>query len=391
MKILDHLHRKRKFTSIPSVNSPSPPSFPPPSGPPPPPTDHRPPLIQVPLPKVQPWHQPALSEQGWTTITFSNHPPPSPSSSPHSSTPDPFLTSLQALFSASKSFFALPPSYKSTFETKSGSEEGWTCIPGEKEFITLRSTDNCPPELFSAVSEAWVQAGQVLNDTLARIAETLGLPPHSLTAYSEPCAEFRKERTATMLRLFRYEGNEEKVVAEPHCDLGLLSFVMGDSPGLEVWNRHTGSFWAIEKSYDGGPAGSLLVGRQLQRLSNGRYMAGGHRVQAYGAEQDPSKVESESSPTSSSPSEGPYRYSIVFVLRAHSPVPIDTDLLTTEITGPFSDPLKCSAGELFTETKRRHYNINTGIKQREEQKKTLKEKKVLPLQARGSVVNPGTG
>ncbi|KAF5387208.1 hypothetical protein D9757_006901 [Collybiopsis confluens] len=356
MKLLDRLRRKPK-------------NYPPPPGPPNPRL-----LLPIPLPKVLPWHQPALSEQGWSTVTFN--------SDPSSSIKDPLQESLQTLFEASKSFFALPASYKSTFVTKSGSEEGWSGIPGEKEFITLRTTTNCPPELSSAVTAAWAQAGTLLNDMLGSISCSLGLPPGSLTAYSEPCAQFGEEKTATMLRLFRYEGHEEKVVAEPHCDLGLLSLVVGDSPGLEVWNRFTREFWAIEKSYHGGQGmkevGSVLVGRQLQKLSNGRYEAGAHRVRAYGSE--PRQQERHSSDSTTS-SQGPYRYSIVFVLRAHSPVPIDTDLLTTEITGPFANLLKCTAGDLFAETKRKHYNINTGIKEREEQKKELKEKKELQVSA----------
>jgi hypothetical protein len=144
--------------------------------------------------------------------------------------------------------------------------------------------------------------------------------------------------------------------------------VQADSPGLEVWDRH-GRFWfPIEKTFKT-PAASVLVGRQLERLSNGLYPAAGHLVRAYS---------DESTPATSTDTRdvSRYRYSIVFVLRAHYPVPINTDELTTCITGPFYDPMKgITANDLFRELHQAHFNINTGIEERNKQKQTLAEKK----------------
>ena len=128
------------------------------------------------------------------------------------------------------------------------------------------------------------------------------------------------------------------------------------------------NFWfPIEQSYDS-PKGSLLVGRQLERLSNARYRAGGHRVKSY--PDSASRPQGSSDPKSSSD----WRHSIVFVMRAHLPVPIDTDRLTTDITGPFSKPLKGITGrEFFDEIHSAHFNINTGVEEREEQRRRLAE------------------
>ena len=98
-----------------------------------------PPLKVVNLPLVLPEHQFALADQGWTKITYQ--------------TPvekDALYGSAQALLQASKSFFNLPTAQKHAFKTKEGSEEGWSFVEGEKEFITLRSLDNTPPELLEA-------------------------------------------------------------------------------------------------------------------------------------------------------------------------------------------------------------------------------------------------
>lgn len=170
-------------------------------------------------------------------------------------------------------------------------------------------------------------------------------------------------KTATMLRLFRYEGQQPKVVAEPHSDLGLLSVVVGNVPGLEVWDAH-GWFDVEREVLRAGMRGaSLLVGRQLERLSNNRYAAGGHRVVSYGAP--------------GGETSGPhYRYSIVFVLRAYEPVVVDSEALETDVTGKWDVPLRgVSAGQMYEEIRGRHYNINIEVGEREKQRRDIAKKK----------------
>jgi hypothetical protein len=144
--------------------------------------------------------------------------------------------------------------------------------------------------------------------------------------------------------------------------------VIGDTPGLEVWDIPTQSFFPIEKTYDN-PAASLLAGRQLERLSNYRYRAGGHQVRAYGR--------SELEPAISPSRQPNYRYSIVFVLRAHEPVVVDTDALTTRITGKHDTPIRgVTAGAFYQQIRNAHFNINIDLKEREEQRKRVAAKKV---------------
>jgi hypothetical protein len=142
--------------------------------------------------------------------------------------------------------------------------------------------------------------------------------------------------------------------------------VTGDTPGLEVWDRYVQKWFQIERTYER-PASSILVGRELERLSNARYRSGGHLVRSYPDESD----ESEKPDKSSKPLRS-YRFSIVFVLRSHSPVPVDTDALTTSITGKYEHPLRnIVAGELFRTIQSAHFNINTQIQEREEQRQRL--------------------
>jgi hypothetical protein len=61
---------------------------------------------------------------------------------------------------------------------------------------------------------------------------------------------------------------------------------------------------------------------------------------------------------------------------------VNTDNLTTAITGEFKEPLRnMVAGDLFKDIRNSHYNINTTIEQRNEQRRKLAEKKQQELAA----------
>jgi isopenicillin N synthase-like dioxygenase len=339
----------------------------PPPGPPPNQQlyNYPPPLNHVHLPLVLPEHQYNLAVQGWSTLSF----PKKTAIAEEQERANALRTSVDSLFAAGRTFFDMPAEYKSQFLTKQGSEEGWNSIPGEKEFITVRSLSRVPKEIREAAIQAWSVFGSLLSDSLARIAESLDLEPEALTRFALPCSTIKEEPTATMLRIFRYETWEDKVVAEPHNDLGLLSLVVGNSPGLEVWSPMIGSFYPIEKSYqDLSSTGSLLVGRQLQRFSNGRYVPGGHRVMSYPKHE----VAKGKSPTAAKQ----YRYSVVYVLRAHYDEIIHVKSLCSPIAGE-NRMVKDgeSARQFFANLRSSHYNINTNLKERAHQKIHIRQKK----------------
>jgi hypothetical protein len=352
----------------------------------PPAQDTRPPLIPSPLPLVLPEHQHTLPSLGWTTITFPQS-LASTSDQQHiiASGPHPLQTAYENLFAASQSFFNLPASTKSQWKHKLGSEEGWSSIPGEKEFITLRSLEYCPDILREPAKRYWDLMGAYLEGTLGRIETSLALRNESLKRFVGPCGSMQATdsgKTATMIRLFRYEGWEAKVVAEPHSDLGLLSVVVGNVPGLEVWDGQ--GWFDVEREVKraGMRGASMLVGRQLEMLSGRRYAAGGHRVVSYGATQ-PDLAPAPSSTTS--PANGfvaqhdsahRYRFSIVFVLRAHEPVVIEPENLETDITGKWECPAEwTTAGEMYNQIKGMHFNINIGKEEREKQRRRVQEQK----------------
>lgn len=176
-----------------------------------------PPLNPINLPHILPEHTFALSDQGWSKITYEKP-------------VDRLQSTSQTLFQASKSFFDLPAEQKEKFKTRSGTEEGWNHVPGEKEFITLRSLERIPDELKDAADSFWAVAGELLDDLIKRIAESLDLSPDALGVYSEPCVKLGIDKTATLLRLFRYESSssqtEMKTVAEGKSLLEVFHIVV---------------------------------------------------------------------------------------------------------------------------------------------------------------------
>jgi hypothetical protein len=359
--------------------------------------DTRPPLISSPLPLVLPQHQATLSQLGWTTITFpqsqSHAPTPSEVSTPKVIPPStlgahPIQHASQALFLAAQAFFAQPISEKQRWKHRLASEEGWTHIPGEKEFITLRTLAYTPDVLKAPAKTYWDLMGSHLQSTLDRLSTSVGLPigkdlDKGFTKFVGPCATMgagEEDKTATMLRIFRYEGWEAKVVAEPHADLGLLSCVVGDVPGLEVWDGMR--FFDVERHYEE-PCATMLVGRQLERFSNGRLPAGGHRVVSYGKANTPAipvlariPEPCTAVPEKSDTEEPHYRHSIVFVLRAHEPIPVHSAALETDITGKWAEPVEgMLAGELYEQIRKAHFNINIDKEEREKQRRKVLEGK----------------
>jgi hypothetical protein len=359
-----------------------------------------------------------IQPQGWSVLNLGPH--------PHHTFGDDrtyeqyprIWPAIDGLFEASKTFFALPGAEKEKFLTQEGSEEGFSSIKGEKEFITLRRSDDehCPEALRVPAENAWKAVFEVLNEALKGIELNLQLPAGSLTRFAEPCLRMDDKARATMLRLFRYENDEAKLVAErtsslpphhfailtylAHMDLGLLSLVIGDTPGLEAWDtqimingKQQPPCWhPLEQRFERGMA-TLMSGRQLQYLTRNRYNPGGHRVVSYGANTPlipdnlddlyPSRLRQLRNRLSFSKPNKPvkekYRYSIVFVLRAHEAVPVNYSLLESPgYSFNESDKEAQTAGELFRRIRKAHFNINTSLTERDEQKRKLLAGKTAP-------------
>lgn len=277
------------------------------------------------------------------------------------------------LFDSSTQFFSLPENSppKTSYHAASGSaasEEGYSDLPGEKSIMTIKTRSRCPDILQQHAEVAWNLTGAFLQDIARKIASSLGLESEVFAPFVDPCVMLpREQRTPTLLRMFRYlrprEG-DPKVNAERHKDLGLVSLVIGHSPGLEVLDPVTGLWEAIESEdfvpkeaqvRSGGLTATLLSGETMALLTRGRYTAGVHRVLCA-----PDR-------------DNPYRFSIVFTLRPGL-APVYTKHFESDIVGQFAPEEQMdgqSSAELFERIRRSHWNVNVGKDLREEQRKRL--------------------
>ncbi|KAJ7641280.1 hypothetical protein FB45DRAFT_899841 [Roridomyces roridus] len=318
----------------------------------------------------------ALATRGWLSVPL-----------------PPELESLYAdLFAESAHFFNLPSDSPIKLKHaappgKSASDEGFADIPGEKQLITLRRLSGIPDSatsegsahtLHSATTAAWNATGELFLDTAHTIAESLGLEED---VFDELSADSKglpaSSRASSLLRLFRYKRPPQdtpggkKIVAEEHKDLGILTLVIGHSPGLDARDPTTGEWHSVE---DAPPPGwgkltaTLLCGRTLWYLTRGLYASGDHRV----------SVRAPSSP------DDLYRFSLVFALRPFYTAPIETDVFArSPLIGPFPPARispttypQCSmhgepARMLFDVIIGKSWNVNVAPEIREMQKKKL--------------------
>ncbi|KZV88708.1 hypothetical protein EXIGLDRAFT_751549 [Exidia glandulosa HHB12029] len=342
----------------------APPPGPPPQtqqyAPPPGPPPTRPSLEPVPIQSRSllpvddaPFDLQELSRQGWTSLSLKSVYPE-------------LYDAYTELFAQSRRFFSSPNDDRQKYHIPAAmqtSEEGYSVVEGEKLLITLRRTSHCPPELLPATERAWNLTGAWLADKLRLVARSLALPEDAFEQLARPCARLPKEeRVATLLRLFRYDrppsSDGPRVVSESHRDLGLLTLVVGHSPGLDAWDVDANGWKSIEDGSNGELTATLLAGQTLARLTNNLYTAGRHQVRVHPASENGE----------------PYRFSIVFAQRGFLPAKISSAAYTTDVTGPFHYPFpEVEMRELYRAISNAHYNVNIDKDLRSQQKQKLAE------------------
>ena len=284
------------------------------------------------------------------------------------------VDAYKSLFDQACQFFALSEDspQKTAYQAVSGpaaSEEGYSKIPNEKSIMTVKWGGHCPEMLHDNAKTAWDLSGEFLNNIIQAIAQTLDLRSDVFETLVQPCTVLPEDKKRpSLLRMFRYDrpsGPDPIVNAERHKDLGLLSLVVGHSPGLHVLSPSSGSWLPIEediclppgtKTRSKGLTATLLVGETLAYLTRGQYRAGVHGVVC--------------TPPGLGNGNDSFRYSIVYTLRP-AVAPVYTRNFESEIVGRFLEEERAegvSSVELFGRIKKTHYNVNVGPEIREKQK-----------------------
>ena len=321
-----------------------------------------------------------LATQGWLPLVLADHAD--------------FVEAYSSLQQAASAFFALEESSpeKTSHRAASGaqaSEEGYSQIPFEKSILTVKTASHCPEPLIDPVRRAWNLTGAFMAQILQLVSTSLELDPNVFAPFVGSCQALPEQaRTPTLLRMFRYDrpqGPDPRVNAEKHKDLGLLSLVVGHSPGLSVLDLRSGQWVDVEednalpagaRTKSGGLTATLLVGETLAFLTRGKFKAGVHNVIC----KPPVLNNIEKS------GEEYFRYSLVFTLRP-AIAPVWTRNFESKITGFFEDNAKAegeSSEILFERIRSAHYNVNIAPDIREQQrKKQMEERTKGEKKARG--------
>lgn len=291
-----------------------------------------------------------LATEGYLPLALADHPG--------------MVDAYKSLFDQSSKFFALPEDspQKTTYQAVSGpaaSEEGYSRIPDEKCIMTIKWAGHCPEMLHEKAKAAWDLSGDFLHNITHAIARTLDLEPNVFDTLVKPCTVLPQDKKRpSLLRMFRYdrpEGPNPIVNAERHKDLGLLSLVVGHSPGLHVLSSSSGSWLPIEddiclppntKSRSGGLTATLLVGQTLAFLTREQYKAGVHGVVC--------------APPGLENGNDPFRYSIVYTLRP-AVAPVFTKHFESKIVGQFPEEQKRKGPALWKCSGRSRRLIITSI------------------------------
>ena len=312
-----------------------------------------------------------LATEGYLPLALADHPG--------------MVEAYRSLFEKSSQFFALPEDspHKTTYQASSGpaaSEEGYSKIPSEKSIMTVKWAGHCPEILHDTAKTVWDLSGEFLDSIMQVVARTLALEPDVFDSFIKPCLVLPKdERTPTLMRMFRYDrppGPDPIVNAERHKDLGILSLVVAESPGLHVLSPPSNQWLPIEEEVclppgtrvrSGGLTATLLVGETLTFLTRGQYRAGAHGVVC--------------NPPSPENGNNPFRYSIVYTLRP-AEAPVHTMSFESAIVGQFFEGERMegsSSKDLFGRILNSHYNVNVSPEIREKQK--LDQQKARERQA----------
>ena len=300
-----------------------------------------------------------LASEGYLPLLLADH--------------DGLVDAYSKLFKLSVAYFDLPEDSpeKTTVQAPSGaraSEQGYFKIAGEKSILTVRTHETCPGMLREQLNLTWNLTGAFLDGISKSIAATLQLDPEVFASFNEPCCKLPQgKRTPTLLRLFRYDrpvGDEAIVTAERHKDLGILSLVVGHSPGLQVLDTAANVWVPVEensvvpedaKTRSGGMTATLLSGETMAFLTRGKYKAGVHRVLCAPAKDEP------------------YRFSIVFALRP-AVAPVYTQNFESEVVGKFPPNQRIdgqSSALFLQQIVATHWNVNIAKDIRDEQQKKL--------------------
>lgn len=121
------------------------------------------------------------------------------------------LPLVEKLITCSTTFFDDAPDSSKRIYDKGDSEEGWTKIDGEKEFLTIRGlTGRTPEQVSKPAADAWEEGlWPFFFDVLRHLEAAMQLREGALTRYILSSRKLDDENSYSMIRIFRYDNDVE--------------------------------------------------------------------------------------------------------------------------------------------------------------------------------------
>lgn len=189
----------------------------------------------------------------------------------------PFLPqqNTKALFHALKCFHSKSDEYKKQFVEKEV-EFGYAALKGKQVYVVRNETVPYElKELLPYFSKAHLMGLEILKS----LEEDLNLTRGSLTNAVMTAPFPNNKNSTSLLRLFSYDPSVQTgCAADAHEDLGLLTIIPpSDVPALEVFDYSQMQWRKLEANAQGNQA-IVLVGKTLEKMTNGKVVAAEHRV-----------------------------------------------------------------------------------------------------------------
>lgn len=235
---------------------------------------------------------------------------------------DSLFDDLQKARQSAVNFFALDSAYKNQFIRTDHLELGYRDISAKEMFLIRDAM--VPPELSACVelAKTFHQLSCVCSDL---ISEELQMDANLLRNLIDTQAFPNNSLSSSVLRIIHYRADYD-LPTDIHEDLGLLTFVTHTGvPALEIYDFKNDLGWVDVEAQQNETDVIVMAGESLSFVSNGYYIPAPHRVRK---------------PTRT-------RIAINYHLRLKQDVILDSNDLTTAVTGKFSKPFHLTAGEFL--------------------------------------------
>jgi len=198
--------------------------------------------------------------------------------------PKEFVNACNDLYNSSKTFFSMDESYKSMHFPEKDVETGYKCLK-EREYAFFRKgylpdnkNNDAAKDLATKFETYYNEACKVSVVVFNAIVKALG---GNIEQARNILPLTETDVSTNVVRAFNYfEAAAHTVTCVAHLDIGLLTIVPANCPGLQAYSMCGNCGMGWETTHKGMDATDIIVicGQTLTEFSNGAIAPGLHRV-----------------------------------------------------------------------------------------------------------------